>query len=122
MAFIDELESMIQAAYLSILKKNHLTGKNGKTLNCSSFRRVAETIKSVIVEGSSKGLTVFEIANNIIFKMLNAGFFVYANNEMAALIGYIYLKRQGVAISHYTAAGINNSSTLDEIKTVTASW
>jgi len=41
---------------------------------------------------------------------------------MAALIGYIYLKRQGVVINNYSITGINNASTLDEIRILTASW
>jgi hypothetical protein len=120
MAFTDELESKIQSVYFAILKKKPLI--SGKTLNCDSFRKIAEEVKSVIGDGLSAGESALEIANNIIFRILNANFFVYENNEMAALIGYIYLRRQGVEISHYSANGINSNSTLDDIRILTASW
>ena len=122
MAFTDELESNIRAVYHAILKKKRPAGISGKTLHCDSFRKIAEEIKSVIRDGQSSGLKVLEITNNIIFTILNAHFFVYENNEMAALIGYIYLKRQGVAINYYSIGNINNGSTLEEISIVTASW
>jgi hypothetical protein len=122
MAFTDDLESKIRAIYLSILKKRNLVSKGGKTLNCDSFRKIVEEVKYVIVDGQNNGLSAFEITNNIILKILNANFFVYENHEMAALIGYIYLKRQGVVINNYSLNGINNNSTLDEIRILTASW
>jgi hypothetical protein len=122
MAFTDELESKIQAAYIAILKKKHSGTINGKTLNCNSFRKIAEEIKAVILDGSKYGLAVLEIANNIIFRLLKANFFVYENHEMATLLGYIYLKRQGVTINNYSLDGITNNSTLDDIRNLTASW
>jgi len=122
MAFTDELESKIQAEYLAILKKKNPAEINGKTLNCDSFRKIAEEIKYVMVDGQNKGLTALEITNKIILKILNVKFFVYNNHEMAALIGYIYLRRQGVEIKKYSISGINNDSTLDEVRILTASW
>jgi hypothetical protein len=95
---------------------------SGKTLNCDSFRKIVEEVKSVIGDGLNAGENVLEITNSIIFKILNANFFVYENHEMATLIGYIYLTRQGVKISHYSANGINNNSTIDDIRMLTASW
>jgi hypothetical protein len=122
MVFTDDLENKIQAIYFSILKKRNLASKGGKTLNCDSFRKIVEEIKHKIIDGQNNELSVLEITNNIIFKILNANFFVYENYEMAALIGYIYLKRQGVTINKYSVNGINNNSTLDEIRKLTASW
>jgi hypothetical protein len=121
MAFTDELEDKIRSVYFAILKKNSLI-TNSKTLNCDSFRKIAEEVKSVIGDGLNSGKSVFEIANNIIFKILNTNFFVYKNHEMAALIGYIYLTRQRVTIKHYSINGINNNSTIDDIRILTASW
>jgi hypothetical protein len=51
MAFTDDLEGSIQATYFAILKKKHLGKINGKTLNCDSFRKPVEEIKSVMGEG-----------------------------------------------------------------------
>jgi len=121
MTFIDELEAKIRAAYLKILRKKH-QGVVGKTLNCDSFRTITEVIKSVIVKEQNKGSNAVEIANSIIFSILKGDFFKYENNEMATLIGYIYLKRQGIAIKSYSIKGINNDSTLDEIRVLTESW
>ena len=121
MAFTDDLEDKIRSTYWRILEKKHL-GRDGKTLTCDSFRKIVEEIKFTINEGLRNGLGVLELTNNIIFKILKDNYFVYENHQMAALIGYIYLKRQGVEIKNYTFNGINGNSTLDEIKIITASW
>ena len=123
MAFFDELEGNIQATYLAVLRKKH-SGKNiqGKFLNCDSFRKITEEVKNEIVNGQSSGSTVLEIANNIIFRILQTNYFVYENHHMAALIGYLYLKRQNVNIGNYSVNGITNNSTLDDIRILTASW
>jgi hypothetical protein len=47
---------------------------------------------------------------------------VYENHQMATLIGYIYLKRQGVTINSYSVGGITNNSTLSDISVLTESW
>ncbi|MDR2941962.1 MAG: hypothetical protein LBV17_05175 [Treponema sp.] len=122
MAFTDELESKIQATYFAILKKKNLTGTGGKTLNTGSLLKIVEEIKYVILKEQNNGSDVMEITNNIIFKILNAKYFVYENHQMAALIGYMYLKRQGVTIKNYSLNGISNNSTLDEIRALTMSW
>ena len=122
MSFTDEMESKIQATYFAILKKKKLSGIKGKTLNCDSFRRIVEEIKTEIGNGLTKGASVLEIANSIIFNIINGNYFVYENNEMAALIGYIYLNRQNVTINNYSINGINNNSTLDDIKKITVLW
>ncbi|MDR3342198.1 MAG: hypothetical protein LBT14_05305 [Treponema sp.] len=122
MAFTGELESKIQAAYFAILNKKRLGRIYGRTLNCDSFCKIAEEIKSVIGEGLRTRAGVLEIANNIIFKILKADFFVHENHQMATLIGYIYLKRQGVTINNYSVDGITNSSTLSDISVLTKSW
>jgi len=121
MTFIAELEDQIQSIYSKILEKNH-RGVPGKTLNCASFKDITNEIKSVLVKEQNKGSDAIEIANNIIFKILQGDFFAYENHEMAMLIGYIYLKRQGVTIKKYSVKGINNNSTLDEIRMLTESW
>jgi hypothetical protein len=122
MTFLNELEVIIQSTYLKVLGRHHIRNINGKTLNCDSFQRIIAVIKNVLVVSSNNGLLAFETANNIIFKLLNDNLFIYENHEMAVLIGYIYLKRQGVKINNYTLDGITNKSTLDEIRIVTASW
>ena len=123
MAFFDELEGSIRASYLAVLRKKY-SGKNieGKYLNCDSFRKITEEVKKEIGTGLSSGSTVLEIANNIIFKILRANYFVYENHEMAALIGYLYLRRQNVTVNNYSVNSINNDSTLDDIRILTASW
>jgi prophage maintenance system killer protein len=122
MSFTDELENNIRAVYYAVLNKKY-TGKiKGKTLNCDSYRKIVEELKSVIGNGLSSGADVLEITNNIIFSIINKNYFIYENLEMAALIGYIYLKRQGVIINNYSMNGIDNNSTLDDIKKITALW
>ena len=122
MSFTDELENKIQAMYLMVLKKKYPTGIKGKTLNCDSLRKIVVEVKSVIGNGLNTGLSVFEITNNIIFDIINKNYFVYENPQMAMLIGYIYLIRQGVKTKNCSLNDINNNSTLDDIKKVTASW
>jgi hypothetical protein len=122
MSFTDVLVNNIQSVYHSVLKKRHPEGVKGKTLNCDSFLKIADGIKNVIGDGLNKGLGVFEITNNIIFDIINKNYFVYENIEMAALIGYIYLKRQDVTIKNYSMKGLNNNSTLDDIKKITDLW
>ena len=122
MSFTDELENKIQAIYFAVLKKRHPAGVKGKTLNCDSFRKIVVELKSVIGNGLNTGLSVLEITNNIIFDIIDRNYFVYENLEMAALIGYIYLKRQGVTINNYSTNGIDDNSTLDDIKKITALW
>lgn len=122
MSFSDELENKIHAAYFAVLKKKYPDGIKGKTLNCDSFRKIVEGIKTEIRDGLSAGLSVLEIASNIIFNIIEKNYFVYENLEMAALIGYIYLNRQGVKVKNYSKNGIEKNSTLDDIKKITASW
>ena len=122
MTFIDYLETKIQSLYYTILNKKHLFGKASKTLNCNSFKVIIEEIKIVINDGLIKGFDVIKITNNIIFNLLICNFFVFENHEMAALIGYIYLKRQGVIVKNYSLNGLTNNSTLEQIKIITASW
>lgn len=122
MTFTDELESKIQSIYLAVLNKRHITYRNGKTLTCNSFRIIAEEIKSVLIDGTAKGLGVTDISNNIINRILNCKYFIYENHEMAALIGYYYLKRQGVNVKNYSLDGLNNNSTLEQIAAITGTW
>ena len=123
MAFLEELEGNIRASYLAVLRKIH-SGKDieGKYLNCDSFRKIAEEIKNEIVSGQNSGSTALEIANSIIYRILQMNYFVYVNPQMATLTGYLYLKRQNVDINNYSMNGINNNSTLDDIRILTASW
>jgi prophage maintenance system killer protein len=121
-SYVNDWESIIQAAYLKILEKRPMGKTNGKTLNCSSFRKIAEEIKSIMINSTKEGWDVFETANQIIFALLQSNFFVYENPQMAAWIGYIYLRKQGVAINRCSTKNITNNSSLDEIRTITASW
>jgi len=122
MSFTDELENKIQDMYLLVLKKKYPKGVKGKTLNCDSFRKIVVEVKSVIGNGLNTGLGVFEITNNIIFDIINRNYFVYENPQMAMLIGYIYLTRQGVKTKNCSMNGINNNSTIDDIKKATSLW
>jgi len=122
MVFLEEIENKIQAIYLKVLEKRHLRNLNGKTLNCQSFRKIAEEIKYVIRDGSNEGAGVIDIAGSIVLKVINENYFVHENHEMAALIGYIYLVRQNVKVKNYSIKGISNISTSDEIKNIITSW
>jgi len=123
MTFPAELEKHVSSFYIKILEKTQRPKSgSGKTLNCDSFGKIIETVKLVLIESSNKGLGVLETANNLIFTLLQKNFFVYANHRMALLIGYFYLKRQGVSVSNFSLDAVTNQSTLDEIKAVTAAW
>ena len=122
MAFTDEMENKIQATYFAILNKKHRTGIKGKTLNCDSFRKIVEEIKNEMNIGLAKGANVLEITNSIIFNVIKGKYFVYENHEMAALIGYIYLNKQGVKVNDYAISGINNNSTFSDIEKITSLW
>jgi len=105
-----------------LLKKTHPEISHEKTINCGSFEIIITAIKSILIEGSNNGLTVLEIANAIIFKLIQRNFFVYENPQIALQIGYIYLKRQGVEINNYSLDAITNNSTLEDIRALTATW
>jgi hypothetical protein len=122
MSFTDDLENNIQSAYFAVLLKKYPEGVKGKTLNCDFLRKIVDEIKNVIRDGLNKGLSVLEITNNIIFDIINKNYFVYKNIEMAAIIGYLYLKRQDATIKNYSMEGLNNNSTLDDIKKITDLW
>ena len=122
MTFLAELEKIIRTLYFAMLKKIHPESVNGKTLNCPSFEIIVAAIKSVLIDGSRKGSSALEIANFIILKLLQENFYVYENPQMALQIGYVYLKRQGVTINHYSVDAITNNSTLEEIRALTATW
>jgi len=122
MTFITELEKIIRTLYLALLKKGHKENTRDKTINCISFEIIISAIKSIIIEGSTRGLTVLEVANNLIFKLIQENFFVYENTQMALQIGYVYLKRQGVEIRKYSVDAITNNSTLEDIRALTATW
>ena len=122
MTFINELEVIVQSTYSKVLAKHHIHNIIGKTLNCDSFLKITQAIKDELIISSNNGLIVLETANNIVLKLLKENYFKYENHEMAVLIGYVYLKRQGVTINNYTLDGINNNSTLNEIRNVTVSW
>jgi len=130
MTFINELEVIVQSTYSKILAKHQIQNIIGKTLNCDSFLKITQAIKDELIISLNNGLTaletanniILETANNIIYRLLKENYFKYENHEMAVLIGYVYLKRQGVTINNYTLDGINNNSTLNEIRSVTVSW
>jgi len=122
MTFLANLENNIKLLYYTLLNKNYPKNVNGKTLNCPSFEMIVAVIKSVLIDGSRTGSGALEIANFIILKLLQENFFVYENPQMALQIGYVYLKRQGVTINHYSVDAITNNSTLEEIRALTATW
>ena len=122
MTFINELEGIVQSTYSQVLAKHKIQNVAGKTLNCNSFLKITQAIKDELIISSKNGLIVLETANNIIFRLLKENYFKYENHEMAVLIGYVYLKRQGVTINNYTLDSINNNSTINEIRSVTISW
>jgi hypothetical protein len=122
MAFFDELEGNIRTAYAKLLQKKNVTGKVGKTLNCDSFGKIMKDIKSEMEDTSRCGYDVLETANRIIFRLLQSKYFVYENHKMSALIGYLYLRKMGVTLKHYTVNGITGSSTIDDIRALTVTW
>jgi prophage maintenance system killer protein len=122
MTFITGLENTIRTLYFGIIIKKYPKGVPGKTINCDSFGKIVATIKSVLIESSKNGLAVLETANYIILKLLQEKFFVYENYQAALLIGYLYLKRQGVKVSNYSLDAITDNSTLDEIRALTNTW
>ena len=122
MTFLAGLENIIRTLYFALIKRKHPKSVNGKTLNCPSFEIIVAAIKSILIDGSRTGSSALEIANFIILKLLQKNFFVYENPQMALQIGYVYLKRQGVTIKHYSVDAITNNSTLEEIRALTATW
>jgi len=120
--FADKLENIIIRAYKEILKKNNLQKIPGKTLNSYSYRKIAVEVTIARDEGLEKKLSCLEIANTIIHKVLFKNYFVHYNNEMAVLIGYIFLTMHGIEINHYSVDAITNDSTLEEIRALTATW
>jgi len=122
MTFLAELEKIIRTLYFAMLNRKYPESVNGKTLNCLSFEIIVAAIKSVLIDGSRKGSSVLEIANAMIFKLLQENFFMYDNPQAALQIGYVYLKRQGVTVNHYSVDAITNDSTLEEIRALTATW
>jgi hypothetical protein len=122
MTFLAELEKIIRTLYFAMLNRKYPERVNSKTLNCPSFEIIIAAIKSVLIDGSRKGSSALEIANFIILKLLQENFFVYENPQAALQIAYVYLKRQGVTVNHYSVDAITNNSTLEEIRALTATW
>ena len=77
MTFVAELEKIIRTLYFAMLNKKHPESVNGKTINCPSFEIIVAAIKLVLIDGSRKVSSALEIANAIIFKLLQENFFVY---------------------------------------------
>jgi prophage maintenance system killer protein len=121
MTFIAELENIIRALYLAIINQKYPQGVHGKTIRVT-FGEMVVTIKSVLIDGSNRGLSVLDIANNIIYRLLQEKFFVHENPQAALQIGYVYLKRQGVTITNYSVDAITNNSTIADIQALTATW
>ena len=122
MTFVAGLENIIRTLYFAMLSRKYPEIVNSKTLNCPSFEIIVAVIKSVLIDGSRKGSSALETANFIILKLLQENFFVYENSQMALQIGYVYLKRQGVTIKHYSVDAITNKSALEDIRALTATW
>ncbi|MDR2923737.1 MAG: hypothetical protein LBU85_10420 [Treponema sp.] len=122
MTFLTGLGNVIRILYNAILERICPNSVPGKTINCISYEIIVAAIKSVLIDGSRKGLSVLEIANAIILRLLQENFFVYENPQMALQIGYVYLKRQGVTVTHYSTDAITNASTLEDIRALTATW
>jgi hypothetical protein len=124
MAFLDNLEDKIRAAYLQILKHKYPLQINEKTLRCNAFRIIVIEVKKLINDAQSKGIVnVFEITNFIIFNLLQADYFVYENNIMASFIGHCFLENRSVTHKFlFGNININKTSTIEEIKALTESW
>lgn len=122
MTFLTELEKIISILYLKMLNKKHYKNVYKKSINCASFEVIVMVIKSILIDCSNKGWNVLETANAIIYKLLQKNFFVYENPQMALQIGYVYLRRQGVAISHFSVDAITNDSTFDDVKALIVTW
>jgi prophage maintenance system killer protein len=123
MAFIDDLENKIQAAYALLLNEVPPTQKSSKGLICDSYKTIARKITfDFIGSAHNQGLNVLQTANHIIFQLLNEKFFVHENHRMALFIGMLYLKNRGYAVNHYSIDSITNQSTLADISSLTATW
>jgi prophage maintenance system killer protein len=122
MIFLAELEKIIRTLYIEMLNRTQSKNKNDNAINNISFEVIIASIKSVLIDGSNNGLDVLEIANAIILMILQKKFFVYENPQMALQIAYVYLKRQGVAVAHYSVDAITNDSTIEDIRALTATW
>jgi len=119
----DKMERKIIAAYRKILEKKHLLNISGsKTLNCSSYRKIASDITLARNEGLEKKLSDLEIVNTIIYKLLIGKYFVHYNYMMALLIGYIFMTMHSITVNNFSMGNITDDSTLDEIRALTASW
>jgi hypothetical protein len=122
MAFLDNLEDKIRAAYLKILERKYPLQIHGKTLRCDSFRIIVIEVKRLINDAQSKGIaTVLEITNFIVFGLLQADYFIYENHIMALFIGHLFLENRGVT-HKFSSGSINKTSTIEEIKLLTESW
>ena len=122
MAFLDDFEDKIRAAYLKILENKYPLNIQGKTLRCDSFHIIAIEVKRLINDAQSKGITtVLEITNFIIFSLLKADYFIYENYRMALFIGHLFLENRGV-VHRFSIDSIGNRSTIEEIKILTSSW
>jgi len=122
MTFLTGLDNIIRTLYNALLRKTYPNSVPDKTINCPSFETIIATIKTVLIDGSRKGLSVLETANAVIFTLLQKNYFVYENPQMALQIGYIYLKRQNVTVNNYSVDKITNNSTLADIRALTATW
>lgn len=67
-------------------------------------------------------MAALETANDIIHGLLKKNFFVYDNSEMAVIIGYIYLTKMGVSPIKYSLGGINEYSSIQDIRNITRTW
>jgi hypothetical protein len=122
MAFIDFLETKINAAYMRILSEKYHHQVNGKTLNCDSFHKIAIEVMTLINDAQSNEITTaLGIANHIIFNLLKKDYFVYDNNIMSAFIGHLFLENRNVT-HRFSVGNITNTSTLSDITSLTARW
>jgi len=125
MAFLDEFESIIRAAYFEIVKKYSSVSKQNKELNCSSYAYITSEIKKILIECNIQGLNVLDTTNKIIYEFLQRNYFVYNNNVMATFIGYQYLKKMAQIKNPFSRdliKGIDNNSTIEDISNHTKTW
>ena len=78
---------MIRSSYIQCLQVKYKGKTISKSINCDSYGIIVNEVKSVMIEGSRNGWNALETANNIIFKLLKANFFIYENHTMSVWIG-----------------------------------
>jgi hypothetical protein len=120
MPFFEELQANIRGIYEKVLHEKGCR-QTDITLNCS-YATIMEEIKRMHNQCNIKGLKALDFANRIIQMLLSKKFFVYENDRMSTIIGWMYLKSKGMTKTQCPAWNINVNSTLADIAAETSTW